>query len=219
MKCSVITLQILQKILTSAVSEGFLTPNASKDGIDHSKGFLCSKNNSLFLKSLNEKDLAVDLGTGGGLPGLVLSTFTNCLWLLADRSERRCAFLKKAVFELGMNDRVEVVACSVEELSHGQYREKAKLVTARSFASPAVTAECASPLLRKDGLFIVSEPPCNNVTKTEDRWPVDGLNVLGLQQKEDWHTGLAGYKSFFSAVKCSEIYPRRFNRMLKKPVF
>ena len=219
MKCSVITLQILQKILTSAVSEGFLTPNASKDGIDHSKGFLFSKNNSLFLKSLNEKDLAVDLGTGGGLPGLVLSTFTNCLWLLADRSERRCAFLKKAVFELGMNDRVEVVACSVEELSHGQYREKAKLVTARSFASPAVTAECASPLLRKDGLFIVSEPPFNNPTDNQDRWPIEGLVDLGLKQKEQWHTGLAGYRSFVCVAKCLKIYPRRFNKITKNPLF
>ena len=44
MKCSGST---LQKILDLAVSEGFLTPNASKDGIDHSKGFLFSKDFSL----------------------------------------------------------------------------------------------------------------------------------------------------------------------------
>ena len=49
-----------------------------------------------FLKNLKNEDLAIDLGTGGGLPGLVLSTFTNCFWLLTDRGERRCDFLKKA---------------------------------------------------------------------------------------------------------------------------
>ena len=32
-------------------------------------------------------------------------------------------------------------------------------VVARSFASPAVTAECAAPLLRLGGRLIVSEPP------------------------------------------------------------
>ena len=155
MKCSDIT---LQKILDLAVHEGFLTANASREGIEHSKGFLFSEENSSFLKSLKNEDLAIDLGTGGGLPGLVLSTFTNCFWLLTDRGERRCDFLKKAVFELGLDARVEVVKCSVEELSRGKYREKVKLVTARSFGPPAITAECATPFLREDGLFIVSEP-------------------------------------------------------------
>ena len=49
MKCSDIT---LQKILDLAVHEGFLTANASREGIEHSKGFLFSEENSSFLKSL-----------------------------------------------------------------------------------------------------------------------------------------------------------------------
>ena len=216
MKCSDIT---LQKILDLAVNEGFLTANASREGIEHSKGFLFSEENSSFLKSLKNEDLAIDLGTGGGLPGLVLSTFTNCFWLLTDRGERRCDFLKKAVFELGLDARVEVVKCSVEELSRGKYREKVKLVTARSFGPPAITAECATPLLREDGLFIVSEPPSDNSIKNDNRWPSKGLNTLGLLQKEQWHTGSAGYRAFSIDVKCPKIYPRRFNKMLKSPVF
>jgi len=216
MKCSDIT---LQKVLDLAVSEGFLTFNASKTGIEHSKGFLFSEENSSFLKSFKNKDLAVDLGTGGGLPGLVLSILTNCFWLLTDRGDRRCAFLKKAVFELGLDARVEVVKCSVEELSNSKYREKAKLVTARSFGPPAITAECAAPLLRKDGLFIVSEPPPDNLSENEDRWPSEGLSILGLKQKEQWHTGSAGYRAFNLDIKCPEIYPRRFSKIVKRPVF
>ena len=216
MKCSDIT---LQKILDLAVNEGFLTANASREGIEHSKGFLFSEENSSFLKSLKNEDLAIDLGTGGGLPGLVLSTFTNCFWLLTDRGERRCDFLKKAVFELGLDARVEVVKCSVEELSNSKYREKAKLVTARSFGPPAITAECATPFLREDGLFIVSEPPSDNSIENDNRWPPDGLNTLGLKQKEQWHTGSAGYRAFCLDGKCPKIYPRRFNRMVKSPVF
>ena len=219
MKRSDITFQTLLKILDLAISEGFLTNNVAKDGIDHSKGYLFSKENDSFLNSLEKKDLAIDLGTGGGLPGLVLATFNDCSWLLADRSERRCAFLKKAIFDLGLNEKVEVVECSAEELSLGDYRGKAKLVTARSFASPAITAECASPLLRDDGLFIVSEPPFNNSTENQDRWPVVGLADLGLKKKEQWHTGLAGYTSFVCVAKCPEIYPRRFNKITKNPVF
>ena len=71
----------------------------------------------------------------------------------------------------------------------------------------------------EDGLFIVSEPPFDESANNQDRWPVDGLTFLGLKQKEYWHTGLAGYRSFFCAVKCPETYPRRFNKILKNPVF
>ena len=219
MKRSDITFQKLLKILDLAIFEGFLTYNAAKDGINHSKGYLFSNENSSFLKSFEKKDLAIDLGTGGGLPGLVLATFTDCLWLLVDRSARRCAFLKKAISDLDLNEKVEVIECSAEELSLGDYRGKAKLVTARSFASPAITAECAGPLLREDGLFIVSEPPFNNPADNQDRWPVEGLIDLGLKQKEQWHTGLAGYRSFVCVAKCPEIYPRRFNKITKNPLF
>ena len=219
MKRDDITFLKLQKILHLANSEGFLTNNAVKTGIEHSKGYLFSKENSFFLENFKTKDLAIDLGTGGGIPGLVLATFTDCHWLLVDRSERRCAFLKKAIFELDLSQRVKVVECSAEELSRGDYRGKAKLVTARSFGSPAITAECASPLLKEDVLFIVSEPPFDESANNQDRWPVDGLTFLGLKQKEYWHTGLAGYRSFFCAVKCPETYPRRFNKILKNPVF
>jgi len=219
MKRSEITFQTLQKILYSANSEGFLTNKAAKNGIEHSKGYLFSKQNSSFLESFKKKDLAIDLGTGGGLPGLVLATFTDCYWLLVDRSGRRCAFLKKAIFQLDLTHRVEVIECSAEELSQGDYRGKSKLVTARSFGSPAITAECASPLLKEDGLFIVSEPPFDKSANNQERWPVDGLTFLGLKQKEYWHTGLAGYRSFFCAFKCPETYPRRFNKILKNPVF
>ena len=138
---------------------------------------------------------------------------------MTDRGERRCDFLKKAVFELGLDARVEVVKCSVEELSRGKYREKVKLVTARSFGPPAITAECATPFLREDGLFIVSEPPSDNSIENDNRWPQDGLNTLGLKQKEQWHTGSAGYRAFCLDGKCPKIYPRRFNRMVKSPVF
>ena len=219
MKRSDKTFQTLRNILDLAVSEGFLTNNAAEDGIDHSKGYLFSHENLSFLKGFKNKDLAIDLGSGGGLPGLVLATFTDFFWLLVDRSERRCSFLKKAVLDLELNKRVEVVECSAEELSRSGYRGKSRLVTARSFGSPAITAECASPLLRDDGLFIVSEPPVNNPTNNEDRWPVEGLLNLGLKQKEKWHTGLAGYRSFVCAAKCPEIYPRRFNKITKNPVF
>ncbi|MBL88795.1 MAG: hypothetical protein CL517_00775 [Actinobacteria bacterium] len=209
----------LKKILDLAVTKGFLTDKASNTGISHSKGFLFSEDNHIFLNNLKTTDLAIDLGTGGGLPGLILSSLTDCLWLLVDRSKKRCSFLNKAVNELDLTNRVEVVECSAEELSDNSYREKVKLVTARGFATPSITSECAAPLLREDGLFVVSEPPYINKTEVEKRWPVEGLSLLGLKHKNYWHTGLAGYRSFFRESYCPDVYPRKFKKILQNPLF
>ena len=60
MKRSDKTFKTLRNILDLAVSEGFLTNNAAQDGIDHSKGYLFSHENSPFLKGFKNKDLAIE---------------------------------------------------------------------------------------------------------------------------------------------------------------
>ena len=209
----------LQKFLDDAVFQGFLTNKAAKSGINHSTGFLFSQENSFFANNLESKDVAVDLGTGGGLPGLVLSCLTDCFWIFVDRSKRKCSFLSTAITELNLQNRVEVLECSAEELGNSSYRGKVKLVTARGFATPSITSECAAPLLREDGLFVVSEPPYINKTAVEKRWPVEGLSLLGLKHKNYWHTGLAGYRSFFPESHCPDVYPRKFKKILQNPLF
>ena len=53
-------------------------------------------------------------------------------------------------------------------------RESFDLVTARSFARPAVTAEIGAGLARPGGMMVVSEPPTG-----EARWPEAALADLG----------------------------------------
>ena len=108
MKCSDIS---LQKVLDLAVSEGFLTFNASKTGIEHSKGFLFSEENSSFLKSFKNKDLAVDLGTGGGFPGIIIAIIAKNMRKktrikLYEKSYHKAAFLKEVSKKLDLNTEV-----------------------------------------------------------------------------------------------------------------
>ena len=57
--------------------------------------------------------------------------------------------------ESGHGRRPAAEAAGHDPLLRGQF----DLVTARSFGRPAVTAECAAPFLRREGLLVVSEPP------------------------------------------------------------
>ena len=119
---------------------------------------------------------AVDLGSGGGLPGLVVAV--RCPWLelvLVERRRTRADMLERAVRSLELGSRVRVAAADVRT-TVPDLASSVDVVTARSFAAPAVTAGWASQLLRPGGRLLVSEPPAD----TLDRWPAEMLDRLGL---------------------------------------
>lgn len=128
----------------------------------------------------------LDLGSGGGLPGLVLALrWPRSRWVLLDANERRTTFLAEAVEALDLADRVTVVRSRAEVAGRDpSLREAFALVTARSFGAPAVTAECGAPFLRAGGWLAVSEPP----EPDPARWPADGLAELGLVlvERDSW---------------------------------
>lgn len=220
----------VEEILDAAVVEGFLTPLAAVEGPAHSAGFLRFGGlgdpgvapgpdvASGIPVDLDAETIAVDLGTGGGVPGLVLATLTSNRWVLVDRGDRRCTFLRWAVRELGIADRVEVHAMDAVSVARGDLRGRAGLVTARSFAAPGPTAECAAPLLALDGVLVVSEPPGGD-GGSGNRWDPEALDQLGMVDLGGWRHGGAGYRAMRSTGTCPSRFPRRFRRQLAGPLF
>ena len=122
---------------------------------------------------------ALDLGSGGGVPGLLLASwYPDVRWVLLDKHRRRTSFLARAVAELGWAGRVDVLREAAEVAAHlPAHRGAYDLVVSRSFGPPAATAECAAGFLNPGGRLCVAEPP----EPTPERWPVDGLAALGLR--------------------------------------
>src|SRR5690606_30388531 len=78
----------------------------------------------------------VDVGSGAGLPGLVLALARPDLSItLVEPMARRTAFLTEAVGLLGVGDRVTVLRGRAEEPSTRQWLSPADAVTARAVAS------------------------------------------------------------------------------------
>jgi 16S rRNA (guanine527-N7)-methyltransferase len=158
--------------------------------------------------------LAVDLGSGGGVPGLVLAArFPESRWILVDAMAKRTAFLAAAVLELGFEDRVEVCTARAEEVGR-ERRGLVDLVVSRSFGPPPVTAECAAPLLRVGGALVVSEPPGG----AADRWNEAGLAMVGLAVE----AALPGPPAFVRLRQvdaCPERFPRRTGLPRKRPLW
>lgn len=161
--------------------------------------------------------LALDLGTGGGLPGLVLAgVYTETRWVLLDSRQRSVAFVAEAVVRAGLEDRAEALLARAEELGRDpSHRGRYDVVVARGFGPPAVTAECAAPLLRVGGRLVVSEPPGGE----PDRWPAEPLARLGLRlQAADLHQQIA--VAVLEQVELApSTYPRRTGVPAKRPLF
>jgi 16S rRNA (guanine527-N7)-methyltransferase len=98
---------------------------------------------------------AVDLGSGGGVPGIVLALARPAVhWLLVDSVAKKAAALRSFAATLGLAN-VTVSAERAEVLGRDpQHREAHDLVTARACAELAVLAEYALPLLRVGGTLI-----------------------------------------------------------------
>jgi 16S rRNA (guanine527-N7)-methyltransferase len=164
--------------------------------------------------------LALDLGSGGGLPGLVLAlAWRNTHWYLVDSSHKRTEWLKSAVISLGLTDNCHVVCERAEHLGRTQLRATFDLVTARSFGPPGPTAECAAPLLKVGGELVVAEPP----EPTTARWPSRGLDELGMvwvaTEAVDTPAGPVNLSRLVALSECPDRYPRRVGVPSKRPLF
>lgn len=207
-------------MLEEARQFGFLGPGPVEAHLDHAEGFAATIGDrpaGVEPNAAGEPTSAVDLGSGGGVPGLALAlALPSTTWLLVDAAQRRTAFLCAAVERLGLTDRVDVVTIRAEELGRQEGPRGAhQLVVARGFGPPAVTAECAAPLLSVGGRLVVSEPPEGAAA----RWPVEGLAVLGMTAGRAVRTAGASFQIVEQLTPCPPRYPRRVGIPAKRPLF
>lgn len=163
--------------LLAAVEEarrrGFFGPRGASEQLAHAQAFV-----DLIEAAGVAPAPFLDLGSGGGLPGLVLAArWAGTDGALLDASARRTGFLRETVAALGWDARIRTLEGRGEALGRqAELRGAFPVVVARSFGAPAVTAEIGSAFLGEAGALVVSEPEENS-----GRWPDEGLQRLGLR--------------------------------------
>jgi 16S rRNA (guanine527-N7)-methyltransferase len=161
----------------------------------------------------------LDLGSGGGVPGLVLAfEFPDASGCLLDAQRRRCAFLQQAIERLDLVRRLTICCGRAETLARDPaLRHRFDLVVARSFGPPAVTAECAAGFLRPGGRLVVTEPPDDEASAA--RWPTDALATLGYGPAERVRSGGTAVVRITRAEVADDRYPRRDGVPAKRPLW
>ena len=158
----------------------------------------------------------LDLGSGGGLPGLVLLERWRTEATFLDSMVKRSAFLAEALDWPDAPAGGQVTTARAEEAARWpEFDGVFDLVTARSFGAPSTTAECAVRFLKSGGVLVVSEPPTE---RTEERWSSKGLALLGLVPQGRARYG-AGYEVLVKEKPTAPLYPRPIGIPKKKPLF
>ena len=145
---------------------GFLGARPIVEVIEHARSFVAALD--------GVTGAVIDLGAGGGVPGLVVATDRPDLQLtLLDRRTKRTDFLAQMIRRLELSAHTIVLAADVDaaiRLGHVGF----DAAIARGFGPPEFTLRSAVRCVRPGGVIVISEPP------TGDRWDPVLLDELHL---------------------------------------
>jgi len=164
----------------------------------------------------------IDVGSGGGFPGLPLKIiFPQIEMVLLESTNKKADFLKHIVQTLGLDD-VDVVAGRAEEMAHlPDYREQFDTVVARGLAEMDVLAELTLPFCRVGGYLIAQKKgeietelaaSLNAITAMGGR--LSGVKNIALSEFTDRRCLLIIEKVSPTPAK----YPRRPGIPTKRPL-
>jgi 16S rRNA (guanine527-N7)-methyltransferase len=203
----------LLETLADAQARGFLGPGDLQAHVDHAVAFAVAAEAEFD----GPPRAFLDLGSGGGVPGLVLVLrWPEAAATLLDAAERRCAFLAAAAGRLDVEDRVVVRRGRAEVLAHDPaLRDGFPLVVSRSFGPPPVTAELAAGFLEVGGMLLVSEPP----DPDPRRWPAAGLGLVGMGPAVRTRAAGSAVVKIRKTAPTSPDRPRRTGVPAKRPLW
>ena len=161
-----------------------------------------------------------DVGTGAGFPGMpILIARPELSVTLLDSLDKRVEFLKEAVAELGLE--ANCVHARAEEFGRGDARDSYDAVTSRAVARLNVLCELCLPLVKPGGAFFAMKSADAQDEILEAR---NAAGQLGAHLQEIWEYTIPGtdivrkVAIFIKDRKTPELYPRRYARILKKPL-
>jgi 16S rRNA (guanine527-N7)-methyltransferase len=140
----------------------------------------------LELEPISSAARIADLGSGAGLPGLVLAAaLPDAEVDLIESNERKCSFLRDAIARMQLSNSA-VVCRRSEEWARGEGREAYDVVAARSVGRLAALAELASPLLREGGALVAwkgtrSAQEEAEAARAADRVAMEPIEIRSVQ--------------------------------------
>lgn len=157
----------------------------------------------------------VDVGSGGGLPGIPLAIATGATVTLIEAIGKKAAFLQAAMSALSLAGEVRAERAEVAARDPG-LREGFGLATARAVASAPTVAELTLPLVAVGGLAVLQR---GALPAAERDAVADAATVLGATLEDE--VLLDGGRRLLLLRKISRTpdrFPRRTGVPEKRPL-
>ena len=164
----------------------------------------------------------IDVGTGGGFPGIPLKiAFPSCHITLLDSLQKRVKFLEEVCRQLGLKD-IEAIHGRAEDAGQkGDYREGYDCAVSRAVANLSTLSEYCLPFVKVGGVFISYK---SGDVEEEAEAAKKAIQILGGKLEEVYPFLLPGTEMKRSFVKIRKVketgkrYPRKAGTPAKEPL-
>ena len=170
------------------------------------------------ITDLNEHLALLDIGSGGGFPGIVLKiVFPDLDITLLDSNNKKSEFQKFIIQNLDLKG-IKVVCDRAE--NYYKTGEKYDIVVARAVSSLNILSELTIPFVKLKGEFIAMKADAQN----EIEMSKNGIKTLGGEIKDIVKFNLPienSQRTLIKVEKVSEtpnLYPRSYDKIIKKPL-
>lgn len=208
----------LKRLLTMVADDPF-APTAVRDPDQAVDVHVADALGALDLPQIRAAGTLADLGSGAGFPGLVLAVaLPDAAVSLVESNGRKCAFLARAIAELGLGN-AEAVPTRAEAWAAGI--GTCDVVTVRAVASLNVLVEYAAPLLREGGSLVAWK---GRRDEAEERDAAAAALATGLEATEvlpvhSWEGAEHHHLHLYLKVRSTpNRYPRRPGIASKRPL-
>lgn len=171
---------------------------------------------------INNVNNLIDVGTGGGFPGIPLKiAFPHLKITLLDSLNKRVNWLNEVIKELELDDIVAIHGRAEEYGQNIEYREKYDLCVSRAVANLSTLSEYCIPFVKKDGYFISYKAATAN---DELKEATKAIEILGGKVDKVCTFNLENTDMERSLIKISKVkstskkYPRKAGLPSKEPI-
>ncbi|MFZ7119737.1 MAG: 16S rRNA (guanine(527)-N(7))-methyltransferase RsmG [Eubacteriaceae bacterium] len=163
----------------------------------------------------------IDIGTGGGFPGIPLKiVYPELKITLVDSVEKKIKFVERACNKFNID--VKLIHERIENIGRNiEHREKYDIVVSKALASLQILSELSLPLLKVGKVMITSKGPklSEEVEKSNNALKVLGGEITSIKEMIIPSTDIK--RSIVTITKVSNTpmkYPRKAGIPNKKPL-
>jgi 16S rRNA (guanine527-N7)-methyltransferase len=136
--------------------------------------------NNFFHQREQDKKTVLDVGSGAGLPGVVIATMIpNAFVTCVDTVEKKMTFVRQVSGVLALNN-LKAIHQRVELIQD----EKFAVVTSRAFATLQDFAVLAGERVEKNGILLAMKGkiPHDEIATLEEKtdWYIEGIEILNV---------------------------------------